>query len=59
MISSIDQSLAFKAVYCNKHTMTKAQNVVADKIFAKLYQMSVASGFNTIYKVVMCIYDFS
>ena len=28
-------------------------------IFAKLYQMSVVSGFNTIYKVVMCIYDFS
>ena len=38
MISSVAQSLAFKAVYCNKHTMTKAQNVVADKIFAKLYQ---------------------
>ena len=27
-------------------------------IFAKLYQMAVVSGFKTLYKVVMCIYDF-
>ena len=28
-------------------------------LFAKLYQISVASNFITLYKVVMCIYDFS
>ena len=28
-------------------------------LFAKLYQMSVVSNFKTLYKVVMCIYDFS
>jgi hypothetical protein len=28
-------------------------------LFAKLYQMSVASNFKTLYNIIMCIYDFS
>ena len=28
-------------------------------LFAKLYKISIASSFKTLYKIVMCIYDFS
>ena len=28
-------------------------------LYGKLYQMSVASNFKTLYNIIMCIYDFS
>ena len=28
-------------------------------LYAKLYQISVASNFKTLYNIIMCIYDFS